>query len=102
MNHRHNMLTGVVFLLLAMTVSTCGPAEITTEPSPSKPSPVETQNTAEIPATAAPDRVDPESDDWDSDGLGNDQELITTLTDPNNMDTDKDGLKDGQVVLQYK
>jgi hypothetical protein len=96
------MLIGVVFVFLAMTVSTCGPAEITTEPSPSKPPPVETQNTAEIPATATPEWVDPESDDWDGDGLANDREMNTTLTDPNDMDTDKDRLKDGQEVLQYK
>jgi outer membrane protein OmpA-like peptidoglycan-associated protein len=40
--------------------------------------------------------------DIDKDGLTNDEEEDSYLTDPKNPDTDSDGLKDGEEVIKYK
>lgn len=102
MNPTHGIWKCTICLLLAMLLSSCGPAQVST-PQPKPPTTeVEKQNTAEVPATATPDRMDPESDDSDHDGLVDEWELNKTLTDPTNTDTDQDGLQDGQEVFQYK
>ncbi len=43
----------------------------------------------------------PTPEDWDGDGLSNDDETNIYHTDPNNPDTDGDGLSDGEEVIKY-
>ena len=45
---------------------------------------------------------EPEDNDWDKDGLTNEQEIKIYKTNPRNPDTDGDGLKDGQEVNSTK